>query len=94
MQDCCHALEIFFKLNEEHFTIVNWLEYKNLHVVLIRGKLATRLLGGKQELVIKPALHSVVMVLSTVANMFLTPSQAILIHVKTLITTLQASPAL
>ena len=44
MKDCCHALEIFFKLNEDHFTTA---KRKNLHVVLIRGKLATRLLDRK-----------------------------------------------
>ena len=35
----------------------------------------------------KPGLHIVVMVVCTVANMFLTLFQAVLIHVKTLITT-------
>ena len=38
----------------------------------------------------KPGLHIVVMVVSTVANMFLTLFQAVLIHVNTLITTSQA----
>ena len=41
-----------------------------------------------------PGLHIVVMVVSNVANTFLTLSQAILTHVNTLITTSQASPAL
>ena len=39
---------------------------------------------------IKPGLHIVVIVASTVANMFLTVFQAVLIHVNTLITTSQA----
>ena len=43
---------------------------------------------------VKPGLHIVVMVVSTVANMFLTLFQAVLIHVNTLIATSQASPAL
>ena len=42
---------------------------------------------------LKPGLHIVVMVVSTVANMFLTLFQAVLIHVDTLITTSQALPA-
>ena len=41
-------------------------------------------------LCLKPGLHIVVMVVSTIANMFLTLFQAVLIHVNTLITTLQA----
>ena len=41
-----------------------------------------------------PGFRIVVMIVSTVANMFPTLSQAILIHVNTLITTPQASPAL
>ena len=53
MNDCCHALEIFFKLNKDHFTIANWFECKSLHVVLIRGQLAIRLLDRKQELISK-----------------------------------------
>ena len=42
MKDHCHALEIFFKLNEDinHFKITNLFECKNLHVVLISGKVA------------------------------------------------------
>ena len=43
---------------------------------------------------LKPGFHIDVMVVSTVANLFLTLSQAILIQVNTLITTSQASPAL
>ena len=43
---------------------------------------------------IKPGLHIAVMVVSSVANMFLALFQAVLIHVNTLITTSQASPAL
>ena len=39
---------------------------------------------------LKPGLHIVVMVVNTVANMFLTLFQAVLIHVNTLITTSQA----
>ena len=39
---------------------------------------------------LKPGLHIVAMVVSTVANMFLTLFQAVLIHVNTLITTSQA----
>ena len=39
---------------------------------------------------IKPGLQIVVIVVSTVANMFLTLFQAVLIHVNTLITTSQA----
>ena len=39
---------------------------------------------------VKPGLHMVVTVVSTVANMFLTLFQAVLIHVNTLITTSQA----
>ena len=39
---------------------------------------------------LKPGLHIVVMVVSTVANMFLTLFQAVLIHVNTSITTSQA----
>ena len=39
---------------------------------------------------LKPGLHIVVMVVSTIANMFLTLFQAVLIHVDTLITTSQA----
>ena len=39
-------------------------------------------------------LHTVVMVVSTVANMFLTLPQAILTHVNTLITTSQVSASL
>ena len=39
---------------------------------------------------IKPGLHIVVMVVSTVANMFLTLFQAVLVNVNTLITTSQA----
>ena len=39
---------------------------------------------------LKPGLHIVVMVVSTVANMFLTLFQAVLIHVNTLITISQA----
>ena len=39
---------------------------------------------------LKPGLHIVVMVVSTVANMFLTLFQAVLIHVDTSITTSQA----
>ena len=39
---------------------------------------------------IKPGFHIVVMVVSIVANMFLTLFQAVLIHVNTLITTSQA----
>ena len=45
-------------------------------------------------IVFKPGLHIAVMVVSTVANMFLTLFQAVLVHVNTLITTSQASPAL
>ena len=40
--------------------------------------------------VLKPRLHIVVMIVSTVLNMFLTLFQAVLIHVNTLITTSQA----
>ena len=40
--------------------------------------------------VVKPGLHIVVMVVSTVSNTFLTLFQAVLIHVNTLITTSQA----
>ena len=36
-----------------HFTITNLFECKNLHVVLISGKVATRLLGHKQKHVSK-----------------------------------------
>ena len=39
---------------------------------------------------LKPGLHIVVMIVSTVANMFLTLFQAVLIHVNTLIATSQA----
>ena len=39
---------------------------------------------------LKPGLHIVVMVVSTVANMFLTLFQTVLIYVNTLITTTQA----
>ena len=42
------------------------------------------------NLFIKPCLHIVLMVVSTVANTFLTLFQAVLIHVNTLITTSQA----
>ena len=49
--------------------------------------------GSRGEICIKsiakPSLHIVVMVVGTARNMFLTLFQAILIHVKTLITTLQ-----
>ena len=41
---------------------------------------------------VTPGLHIVAMIVSTVANMFPTLSQAILIHVNTLIGTSQASP--
>ena len=43
---------------------------------------------------LKPGLHMVIMVVSTVANMFLTLFQAVLIHMNTLTTTSQALPAL
>ena len=39
---------------------------------------------------LKPGLHIVLMVVSTVVNIFLTLFQAVLIHVDTLITTSQA----
>ena len=42
---------------------------------------------------VKPGFHIVVMIVSIVSNMFPILFQAILIHVNTLITTLQASPA-
>ena len=45
-------------------------------------------------ILLKPGLHKVVMVVSTVASMFLTLSQAIMIHVNTLIATSQALLAL
>ena len=32
MKDCCHALGIFFKLNEDHFILQTDLNVKNLHV--------------------------------------------------------------
>ena len=38
----------------------------------------------------KPGVHIVVMVVSTLANMFVTQFQAVLIHVNTLIATSQA----
>ena len=41
-------------------------------------------------LILKPGLHIVVIVVSTVANMFLTLFQAVLIHVNISITTSQA----
>ena len=42
MKGYCHALEIFFKLNEDHFTKKNWLpDYlsvnKNFLVSLVNG---------------------------------------------------------
>ena len=43
---------------------------------------------------VKPGLHIVATIVSTVTNMFPTLSQAILIHANTLIATSQASPAL
>ena len=47
---------------------------------------------GKIELIstFKPGLHIVVMVVSTIANMFLTLFQAVLTHANTLIATSQA----
>ena len=47
-------------------------------------------LKSQRTLSLKPGLHTVVMVVSTVAYMFLTLFHAVLIHVKTLITTSQA----
>ena len=44
----------------------------------------------KDFIEVKPGLHIVVMVVSTIADMFLTLFQVVLIHVNTLITTLQA----
>ena len=44
MKECCHALGIFFKLNGDHFT---------MFACGVRGKLASRLLDRKQELVSK-----------------------------------------
>ena len=66
MEDCCHALEIFSKLNEDHFTIASCFECKNLHVVLFSGKLVNRLLGSKQDLVGKFTEWTIFLSLSVV----------------------------
>ena len=47
-------------------------------------------LKSHQSVIVKPGLHIAVTVVSTVANMFLTLFQAVLIDVNTLITTSQA----
>ena len=51
-KDCCHDLEIFFKLNEDHFIIASRVECREF-ACGIRGKLVTRSLSRKQELVDK-----------------------------------------
>ena len=33
MKDCCHALEIFFKLNDLHLSLQTDLNVKYLHIV-------------------------------------------------------------
>ena len=58
-----------------------------LHIVITIAQYAC-------SCVLTLGLYIVVMIVSTVANMFPALPQAILIHVNTLITTSQASPAL
>ena len=74
-----------------------WVRFPRfLFLIFAKGKISlatSEMLDWRPGLTqrLKPGLHIVVvMVVSTVANMFLALFQTVLIHVNTLITTLQA----